>query len=305
MHVVVIGCGRVGSELAGALEHGGPHASRSSTRTPAPSAACPPTSAGSTVVGFGFDRDHLDAGRHRRGRRVRLRHERRQLQHPVRPDRPRDLRHRARRRPHLRPPPRADLPAARHPHRRDRRVDHRPGAAPAAPGRDQQRLGRPDRAASASSSGRSRPRRSGKKLGAAQPARPLLAHRGDPLRQGADRHRPTWSARRATCSCSCADDRRHSTSCRRTSSREAKTDAGRDRRRRQRRAVHRQRPRERGPRGAAHRAEPGRRATRAPTPTRASSGSSPTRARSRRCARPGSSAATSSSPRPATTRTTS
>ena len=59
-----------------------------------------------------------------------------------------------------------------------------------------------------------------------------------------------------------SDDRRDSTSSRRTSNPEERTDARRDRGRRQRRALHRQRPRERRPRGAAHRAEPGRRRAR-------------------------------------------
>ena len=54
--------------------------------------------------------------------------------------------HRARRRPHLRPAAGADLPAPRHPDRRHRRVDHRPGAAPAPARRGAAaRLGRPER----------------------------------------------------------------------------------------------------------------------------------------------------------------
>ena len=155
--------------------------SRSSTRTDAPSGACPPTSAARPIVGFGFDRDHLAEAGIERGRCVRVGDERRQLQHPVRPHRARDLRDRARRRPHLRPAPRAHLPTARHPDGRDRRVDDRPGAAAAAAGRDPPRLGRPDRPG--------RPRRApdpaqGRRPEArpAQPARPLLAHRGHAVR---------------------------------------------------------------------------------------------------------------------------
>ena len=116
MHVIVVGCGRVGSELAGTWRATATP-SPSSTRRPAPSAACPRTSAGATVVGFGFDRDHLHRGRHRAGRGAGRGHQRRQLQHRHGPGRPGDLRHRAGRGPHLRPPAGRDLPAPRHPHR--------------------------------------------------------------------------------------------------------------------------------------------------------------------------------------------
>ncbi len=73
--------------------------------------------------------------RHRRGLRGRLLG--RQLQHPGRARRPRDLRRRERRGPHLRPQARRRLPAARHPDRRHRRVDRRPDDPSAAA------LGRP------------------------------------------------------------------------------------------------------------------------------------------------------------------
>ena len=58
MHVVVIGCGRVGTELAGALELAG-HTVAIVDKNPRAFRRLPPTFQGTTVVGFGFDRDHL------------------------------------------------------------------------------------------------------------------------------------------------------------------------------------------------------------------------------------------------------
>lgn len=60
MHVVVIGCGRVGSELAGALEAGG-HSVAVVDKNPRAFRRLGPSFIGQTVVGFGFDRDHLAA----------------------------------------------------------------------------------------------------------------------------------------------------------------------------------------------------------------------------------------------------
>ena len=60
MHVVVIGCGRVGSELAGALEQGG-HSVAVVDKVARAFRRLPQGFAGTTVVGFGFDRDHLEA----------------------------------------------------------------------------------------------------------------------------------------------------------------------------------------------------------------------------------------------------
>lgn len=60
MHVVVIGCGRVGSELAGALEQGG-HSVAIVDKNGRAFRRLPPDFAGKQVVGFGFDRDHLAA----------------------------------------------------------------------------------------------------------------------------------------------------------------------------------------------------------------------------------------------------
>ncbi|HEV7525787.1 MAG TPA: TrkA family potassium uptake protein [Acidimicrobiia bacterium] len=58
MHVVVIGCGRVGSELAGALLQSG-HSVAVVDKNVRAFRRLGPDFAGNTVVGFGFDRDHL------------------------------------------------------------------------------------------------------------------------------------------------------------------------------------------------------------------------------------------------------
>ena len=60
MHVVVIGCGRVGSELAGALEQTN-HSVAVVDKNERAFRRLPKGFAGTKVVGFGFDRDHLDA----------------------------------------------------------------------------------------------------------------------------------------------------------------------------------------------------------------------------------------------------
>jgi trk/ktr system potassium uptake protein len=58
VHVVVIGCGRVGSELAGALEQSD-HSVAVVDKNARAFRRLPAGFAGRTVVGFGFDRDHL------------------------------------------------------------------------------------------------------------------------------------------------------------------------------------------------------------------------------------------------------
>jgi trk system potassium uptake protein TrkA len=60
VHVVVIGCGRVGSELAGALEQAG-HTVAVVDKVARAFRRLPQGFTGTTVVGFGFDRDHLHA----------------------------------------------------------------------------------------------------------------------------------------------------------------------------------------------------------------------------------------------------
>ncbi len=58
MHVVVVGCGRVGSELAGVLEHAG-HSVAVVDKRASAFRRLPKQFSGQQVVGFGFDRDHL------------------------------------------------------------------------------------------------------------------------------------------------------------------------------------------------------------------------------------------------------
>jgi len=60
VHVVVIGCGRVGSELAGALEQTN-HSVAVVDKNERAFRRLPKGFAGTKVVGFGFDRDHLEA----------------------------------------------------------------------------------------------------------------------------------------------------------------------------------------------------------------------------------------------------
>lgn len=67
MHVVVVGCGRVGSELAASLELAG-HSVAVVDKNPRAFRRLHDGFAGDTVVGFGFDRDHLaEAGIERAG----------------------------------------------------------------------------------------------------------------------------------------------------------------------------------------------------------------------------------------------
>jgi len=67
VHIVVVGCGRVGSELAGTLEKSG-HTVAVIDKDPNAFRRLPPGSAGQRVVGFGFDRDNLvEAGIERAG----------------------------------------------------------------------------------------------------------------------------------------------------------------------------------------------------------------------------------------------
>lgn len=67
MHVVVVGCGRVGSELAGTLEKSG-HAVAVIDKNPNAFRRLPAGYAGQQIVGFGFDRDNLvEAGIERAG----------------------------------------------------------------------------------------------------------------------------------------------------------------------------------------------------------------------------------------------
>src|SRR5258708_4640414 len=58
LHVVVVGCGRVGSELAGSLEKAG-HTVAVVDKNPSAFRRLPSAFTGQRIVGFGFDRDHL------------------------------------------------------------------------------------------------------------------------------------------------------------------------------------------------------------------------------------------------------
>jgi trk system potassium uptake protein len=60
VHVIVVGCGRVGAELAVGLDQGGHHVAIIDKREAA-FRRLPPEFSGRTVHGFGFDRDHLEA----------------------------------------------------------------------------------------------------------------------------------------------------------------------------------------------------------------------------------------------------
>jgi len=61
VHVVVVGCGRVGSELAMSLERNGHSVAVIDKNAEAFRKRLPETFAGQKIVGFGFDRDHLIA----------------------------------------------------------------------------------------------------------------------------------------------------------------------------------------------------------------------------------------------------
>src|SRR5688500_12694975 len=59
MHVIVVGCGRVGSELAVALDRDG-HSVSIIDKNRNAFRRLPDRFTGRAVVGFGFDRDHLE-----------------------------------------------------------------------------------------------------------------------------------------------------------------------------------------------------------------------------------------------------
>jgi trk system potassium uptake protein TrkA len=60
LHVVVVGCGRVGSELAGALDNSG-HSVAVIDKNASAFRRLPASFSGKRIVGFGFDRDDLTA----------------------------------------------------------------------------------------------------------------------------------------------------------------------------------------------------------------------------------------------------
>ena len=141
---------------------------------------------------------HARGSRRPRRRRGGRGDERRQLQHHGGASRARDLRGRARRGSHLRPAPRRDLPAARHPDRRHRGLDDRPGpASPASPA-----TAVADWTDSSGTVGlveRNLPAVwAGKKLNGLGTSRPVHAVGGHPPRRGAGRRARISSARTAT-----------------------------------------------------------------------------------------------------------
>ena len=144
MHVIVVGCGRVGAELAVGLDHGGHDVAVIDKRNDA-FRRLPSDFSGRTVHGFGFDRDHLEAAGV---------HQAQALAAVTSGDNSNILAARIaretyeippRRRPDLRPPARRDLPAPRDRDRRDRRLDDRSGDAPAVRGRERDRVVRAER----------------------------------------------------------------------------------------------------------------------------------------------------------------
>ena len=169
VHIVIMGCGRVGAALAlqlAPLEH--------------TVAVIDQDPLAFRRLGDDFPRPpghgrrlrprDPDRGRHRAGRRVRRGQQRRQLQHHRRPGGPRDVRRPARRRPHLRPEAGRGVRAARHPHRRHRAVDVVPAAEGGARRDDRRGVARPVRRGRA---GRGRPRtRAGSARGSPTSRRP-------------------------------------------------------------------------------------------------------------------------------------
>ena len=127
VHIVVVGCGRVGSELAMQLSEEGHSVvvdrqeSRRLRRLT--------HFHGKTIVGSGFDRDVLFQADATTRRRAGGGDQWRQHEHPLRAHRARQLRHQERGRAHLRPGARRHLHEARHPHGGDVAVDDPAGEA--------------------------------------------------------------------------------------------------------------------------------------------------------------------------------
>ena len=201
MHVVVVGCGRVGSALARNLIERRPHRRRHRQAA----GGVRPARAG---LHRPDDRRRRlrprppHGGRHRAGRRARRRDQRRQLQHPDRPRRPGDLRRRAGRGPHLRPPPGRHLPAPRHPHRRHRGRGRPSGCCAASCPTSRRSSGSTRAPRCASSSGRSPAPWAGHPLSRPRGAGHGAGRGGRPPRRRPDPDAPTSSSRRATSSTS-------------------------------------------------------------------------------------------------------
>ena len=80
MHVVVVGCGRVGAGLARILEEQS-HTVAVIDKQSKAFRRLPEGFSGRTIQGVGFDRDHLRAAGIEEAGRAGRRHQRRQLQH--------------------------------------------------------------------------------------------------------------------------------------------------------------------------------------------------------------------------------
>ena len=107
MHIVIMGCGRVGSTLAHILEDRG-NSVAMIDQDPEAFRRLRSAFKGERITGIGFDRDPLIAGRHRAGRRLRGGEQRRQLEHHRGPGGPGDLR-RGERRARIYDPRRAEV----------------------------------------------------------------------------------------------------------------------------------------------------------------------------------------------------
>ena len=118
VHVVIMGCGRVGAALTIAAREGAATPSRSSTSAARRSSACHPGSTRRPSSGIGFDREVLEEAGIKEAERVHRRVQRRQLEHRLRPHRARALPRAQGDRPDLRPAAGGDLRAAEHPHHR-------------------------------------------------------------------------------------------------------------------------------------------------------------------------------------------
>ena len=196
MHIVIMGCGRVGSSIAHSLEDQG-HSVAVIDQDP--------EAFRKLRSGFQGDQGHrhrlrpgrTDRSRHRAGGGVRGCQQRRQLQRDRRQGSQGVLRRAAGGRAHLRSPPRRGVPAAWHPDGRDRGLDRRSDAAQAAARGRRVALARSDRRRGA---GRGRlcrrlDRREGLRPGEHR------GHRGS--RSSPDWARPSsparaWSCRKAT-----------------------------------------------------------------------------------------------------------
>ena len=127
VHIVIMGCGRVGASLAHNLVRL-EHSIAIIDQDPLAFRRLGDNFSALQVKGVGFDRETLIAAGHRAGRRLRRGEQRRQLQHHRRARRAGDVRRAEGRGPDLRPEARRGLRATRHPHRRHRAVDGRPAA---------------------------------------------------------------------------------------------------------------------------------------------------------------------------------